>query len=181
LRHPVALTARPRRAAGNESRERIMQKLLSSLAIFAGLASLTGPPARAADDGMMTLDSPAPAAATLDKLEESIRKHGLKVFGRIDHAAAAKEAGLSMPAATVVIFGNPAGGTPNFLRAPTLAIDLPLKALVWDDAAGKTHVTANTGQYVMGVIFPRHGLHPAPDVGEGQQKLMADILADATR
>lgn len=136
-------------------------------------------PAGAADNGLTTVDSAAPAAATLDRLEAAIRARGMKVFTRIDHAAAAREAGLAMPAATVVVFGNPAGGTPNFLRAPTLAIDLPLKALVWDDAAGRTHVTYNTGQYVIGTIFPRHGLHPADDVAAGQERLLSEIVAEA--
>ena len=61
----------------------------------------------------------------------------MKVFTHIDHAAAAKEFGLTMPPSTVVIFGNPKSGTPNFLKKPTLAIDLPLKILVWQDDAGK--------------------------------------------
>ena len=65
------------------------------------------------------------------------------VFALLDHAAAAKEFGLSMPYSTVVVFGNPKLGTPNFVQNPPLAIDLPLKALVWEDENGQAWLSYN--------------------------------------
>ena len=84
-------------------------------------------PLKAQDNGLRTIPATQDAAATLARLDEAIKSGGMKVFAHIDHAAAAKEFGLTMPPSTVVIFGNPKNGTPNFLKKPTLAIDLPLK------------------------------------------------------
>jgi len=84
-----------------------------------------------------------------------------------------------MPPSTVVIFGNPKSGTPNFLKKPTLAIDLPLKILVWQDDAGKTFVTYNSGSYVLGTLFERHGLKPPPQVIEEQEKMLEGLAKSA--
>jgi uncharacterized protein (DUF302 family) len=87
------------------------------------------------------------------------------VFGRLDHAAAAKESGLSMPYSTVVVFGNPKLGTPNFIENPQLAIDLPLKALVWEDKQGKVWLSYNSSKYLYETIYARHGQrYPAEQV-----------------
>lgn len=111
-----------------------------------------------AAEGLITKPSAYSAAATLDRLEAALKEHGFVVFARLDHAAAANSLGLKMPASTVLVFGNPRTGTPAMLKKPTLAIDLPLKALVWEDAAGKVMVTYNSAAYLQGTIFPRHGL-----------------------
>jgi uncharacterized protein (DUF302 family) len=84
-----------------------------------------------------------------------------------------------MPASTVVIFSNPKNGTPNFLKKPTLAIDLPLKILVWGDAAGKTFVTYNTGEYVLGTLFHRHGLKPPAKMIEEVGKMLDGVAKSA--
>jgi hypothetical protein len=63
----------------------------------------------------------------------------------------------------VVVFGNPRLGTPQFLQRPTLAIDLPLKALVWQDGQGRVWVSTNTAEYVLRTLYPRHGAGPVPD------------------
>ena len=83
----------------------------------------------------------------IQRFGKTIRDAGHTVFATIDHASAAEKAGLRMPPSTVLIFGNPKGGTPLMLSAPTMAIDLPLKILVWDDASGKTWVSYNTATY----------------------------------
>jgi uncharacterized protein (DUF302 family) len=88
-------------------------------------------------------------AITLDRLEASLKERGFMIFTRIDHAAAAASVGLKMPASTVLIFGNPRLGTPSFLKQPTLAIDLPLKALVYQDASGKVVISYNSSEYIM--------------------------------
>jgi len=84
-----------------------------------------------------------------------------------------------MPASTVVIFGNPKAGTPNFVKKPTLAIDLPLKMLVWDDASGKTFVTYNTAEYVLGTQFARHGLKPPAKIVAERAKMLNGLAASA--
>ena len=150
-------------------------KILLALA-FLGPAAL---PLEAQDSGLRTIPVTEGFAATLVKLEKAIKSGGMKVFTHIDHAAAAKEFGLTTPPSTVVIFGNPKSGTPNFLKKPTLAIDLPLKILVWQDDAGKTFVTYNSGSYVLGTLFERHGLKPPPQVIEEQEKILEGLAKSA--
>jgi uncharacterized protein (DUF302 family) len=153
----------------------MLRRIILSWAVLC-LAAL---PIQANDNGLRTIPAKQDAAATLVKLENAIKSRGMKVFMRIDHAAAAKEVGLTMPASTVVIFGNPKNGTPNFLKKPTLAIDLPLKILVWQDAAGETFVTYNSGDYVFGTLFGRHGLKPPPKVIAAQEKMLEGLAKSA--
>lgn len=98
--------------------------------------------------GLVTKAAKFNAAETLTRLDKTIRGAGLTVFATIDHAAAAEGAGLRMPPATVLVFGNPKGGTPLMQSAPTIAIDLPLKILVWDDTNGKTWISYNSADYI---------------------------------
>jgi uncharacterized protein (DUF302 family) len=127
-------------------------------------------------DGLITKPSAYSATVTLDRLEAALKEGGFRIFTRLDHAAAATSVGLNMPPATVLVFGNPRAGTSAFLQKPTLAIDLPFKALVWEDASGKVSVTYNSAEYIQGTIFPRHGL-PA---NQQQQQLVEKALAAAT-
>jgi uncharacterized protein (DUF302 family) len=98
--------------------------------------------------GVDTDASPFGFAATLHRLEETLRTKGLHLFAKIDHAAAASGVGLTMPPTAVLIFGNPRGGTPLMLQAPLLALDLPLKLLVREDAAGHTWVSCDAPGYL---------------------------------
>ena len=109
-----------------------------------------------ADNGMITKASAHSADATTQRLENAIKSRGFIVFARLDHAAAAKNAGLAMPYSTVVVFGNPKLGTPNFIQNPQLAIDLPLKALVWEDKDGKVWLSYNSSKYLYETIYARH-------------------------
>lgn len=77
---------------------------------------------------------------TLDRLSDAFEKASLKIFARIDHSAAATQAGLSMPRTIVLIYGSPQSGTPLMLQTPTLALDLPLRVLVREDSSGRTMV-----------------------------------------
>ena len=153
---------------------------LACASLLCAVTLVSSPIAAQSENGLVTEPSNNPVAVTIDRFETAVKEAGMKVFARIDHAAAATEAGLAMPA-SVIIFGAPRGGTPNFLKAPTLAIDLPLKALVWQDAAGKVFITYNSGAYVGKTVFPRHGLPAAPDGGAGQEKLLAGFAAAAAR
>jgi len=113
-----------------------------------------------ADNGLVTLQSSHDFATTLERLTAALESKGVRVFARIDHAAAATSAGLELRLTTVVIFGNPVAGTPLMQAAQTVGIDLPLKALVWQDAQGAVHLTYNDPAW----IAARHGL----DRGAGQ-------------
>jgi uncharacterized protein (DUF302 family) len=100
------------------------------------------------ENGMLHTPSPHTFSETLTRLEAVIGKRAIPILATIDHAASATQAGLSMNPATVVIFGNAKAGTPIMQAAPTAALDLPLKALVWQDAQGQVWISINTPQYL---------------------------------
>jgi uncharacterized protein (DUF302 family) len=93
--------------------------------------------------GILSERSPYSVPDTLDKLESFLRSKGIKIFARIDHSGEAALAGLTMPPTQLLIFGNPKGGTPIMLAEPLAAIDLPLKALAWQDPEGAVWVSFN--------------------------------------
>ena len=155
-------------------------KTIASLA-FLLLLMFASVGAAFANDGLITKPSTHSAADTLDRLEAALKKRGFVVFARLDHAAAAASKGLKMPASTVLVFGNPKSGTPAMLKKPTLAIDLPLKALVWEDAAGKVILTYNSAAYLQGTIFPRHGLPTNPKRQEEFEKALNAITDAAVK
>jgi len=105
-------------------------------------------------EGMVHLASLYSVSKTVDRLESVLRARGVTVFARIDHAAAAAGARLSMRPTQVLIFGNPRIGTPLMIAAPTAAIDLPFKALAWEDAAGSVWLSYNSAAY----LARRHGI-----------------------
>jgi uncharacterized protein (DUF302 family) len=102
----------------------------------------------AADKGLITKPSKHPVSDTAQRLEAVLKASGMTIFAQIDHAAEAEKAGLQMRPARVLIFGNPKGGTPLMVTAPTVAIDLPLKALVWEDAGGRIWLSYNSAAYL---------------------------------
>lgn len=101
-----------------------------------------------AADGLVTKVSRHSVAATMDRIESIAKEKGMAIFARIDHAAGAKEVGMKMPAAQVMIFGNPKGGTPLMLASPGAALDLPLRVAVWEDAQGKVWASYNSVSFV---------------------------------
>ena len=105
-------------------------------------------------EGLTSIRSEFGPKETMDRLQAEIRTHGMTVFARIDHAAGAAEVGLTLAPTELIIFGNARGGTPLMQSAQTVGIDLPLKALVWQDAAGKTWISYNEPNW----IAQRHGL-----------------------
>jgi uncharacterized protein (DUF302 family) len=108
--------------------------------------------------GMAHVPSPYSVAQTLDRLESLAPTRGLTVFARIDHAGEAAKIGLAMRPMQLLIFGNPTAGTPLLVAAPTIGIDLPAKALAWEDADGKVWLSYNTAAYLQ----ERH--HFPPDL-----------------
>ena len=91
---------------------------------------------------------------TVEKLKTLLQAKGVKLFAIVDHSGEAETIGIKMPPTKLLIFGNPKGGTPLMLAAPTVAIDLPLKLLVWEDADGKQWISYNSTQY----LKERHAL-----------------------
>ena len=100
------------------------------------------------DNGMVHLSSPYSVSETLKRLDSVLQSKGLTVFARIDHSGEAEKVGMKMHPTQLIIFGSPKGGTPLMVTSPTLAIDLPLKALVWQDAGGKVWVSYNSTEYL---------------------------------
>jgi uncharacterized protein (DUF302 family) len=117
-----------------------------------------GEPARssgaAAAEDLVTVRSAFGVDEALTRIERAVAAAGMKVFARIDQAAEARAVGLELRPATVIIFGNPRAGTPLMAARPTAAIDLPLRALVWQDEGGVTWLTYNTPA----LLVRRHGL-----------------------
>src|SRR5262249_42876338 len=107
-----------------------------------------------AADGLITLRSSYGPKETMNRLETEVKAKGLTIFARIDHAAGAAEGGLSLRPTELLIFGNAKGGTPLMQAVQTIAIDLPLKALVWQDASGNTWLSYNDPNW----LAKRHGL-----------------------
>ena len=105
-------------------------------------------------NGMTHLNSPYTFAETIKRMESLLQAQGLTIFCRIDHSGAAEKAGLKMHPTQVIVFGSPKGGTPLMIASPTVAIDLPLKALIWEDGGGKVWVFYNTPEY----LKQRHGI-----------------------
>ena len=101
-----------------------------------------------AENGMIHLTSPYSVAETLCRLEPLLHARGLAIFARIDHSGEAEKAGLKMRPTQLLIFGSPKQGTPLMVASPTLAIDLPLKALAWEDGSGKVWLSYNTPEYL---------------------------------
>lgn len=102
----------------------------------------------AADNGLVSKPSPHSVQATIAQLESVLKEKGITVFAKIDHAAEAEKAGMKMRPAQLLIFGNPKGGTPVMNAAPSAGIDLPLKALVWQDVQGKVWLSYNSPEYL---------------------------------
>jgi uncharacterized protein (DUF302 family) len=97
---------------------------------------------------MRHLSSPYSVPETLKRIEGVLQEKGLTIFCRVDHSDEAEKAGLKMPPTELILFGSPKGGTPVMVASPTIAIDLPLKALVWEDAGGKVWVSFNSPEYL---------------------------------
>jgi uncharacterized protein (DUF302 family) len=111
--------------------------------------------------GLTTIPSSYGPKDTMDRLEAAVKTMGMTAFARIDHTAGAIAAGLSLRPTEVLIFGNAKAGTPLMLSVQTIGIDLPLKALVWQDASGKTWLSYNDPAW----LAQRHGVSGGAAVG----------------
>ena len=127
-----------------------------------------------AADGLTTLKSSHGPKETMDRLVAELQAKGLTIFARVDHAAGAKEAGLELRPTELVIFGNAKGGTPLMQASQAIGIDLPLKALVWQDGSGETWLSYNDPAW----LAQRHGLR---NQVEAPVKAMTAMLGAVTR
>jgi len=106
--------------------------------------------------GLVTIRSEVSVPATIDRIVAAAATRGLIVFARVDHADGAAKAGMQLRPTELVIFGHPRGGTPLMIDRQTAGIDLPMKALAWEDAEGKVWLTYNDARW----LAARHGLGP---------------------
>ena len=150
-----------------------MKYLARPLAVFVLRAVST---LACAADGLVAVKSPHSAKATMDKLEATAKDKGLNIFARIDHAAGAASIGQTLRPTEVLIFGNPKGGTPFMTCAQSVGIDLPLKALVWEDASSQVWVGYNDPAW----LAQRHGAETravVPNLQKALQGLAAAAVA----
>ncbi|MGA9090967.1 MAG: DUF302 domain-containing protein [Bradyrhizobium sp.] len=127
-----------------------------------------------AAQGLTTIKSSHGPQETMNRLEAAVKAKGMTVFARIDHAAGASTAGLSLHPTEVLIFGNARGGTPLMQSVQTIGIDLPLKALVWQDASGDTWLSYNDPAW----LAQRHGVGGA-ETPVGNLTAALDAVAKA--
>jgi uncharacterized protein (DUF302 family) len=122
------------------------------------------------ENGLISLPCAHSVKDTMDRLESGVRSKGMTVFARIDHADGAKSVGLPLRPTELLIFGNARAGTPLMQAAQTIGIDLPLKALAWEDASGAVWLSYNDPAW----LTARHGLGAAVDA---TTRVMAGALA----
>ena len=142
---------------------------------LAALLSLVFALTANAADGLVSVRSAHDAKASMDRLESIVTERGLTVFARIDHAAGAAKIGRTLRPTELLIFGNPQGGAPFMECAQTVGIDLPLKALVWEDAAGQVWISYNDPAY----LAERHDVADCPVVANLQKALSGIVEAAA--
>jgi len=127
-----------------------------------------------AADGLIAVKSPHSAEDTMNRLEATVKERGLNVFARVDHAAGAMKVGKSLRPTELLIFGNPQGGTPLMECAQTAGIDLPLKALVWQDDTAQVWLGYNDPAF----LAQRHGAPACPAV-ENLRKALSGLVEAA--
>ena len=150
-----------------------MKRIFVLIAALAATALCALAPSVFAADGLIAVKSPHSAKDTMDKLEGIVKQRGLNVFARIDHAGGAIKIGKTLRPTELLIFGNPQGGTPLMECAQSAGIDLPLKALVWEDASAQVWLGYNDPAF----LAQRHGAANCPAV-ENLRKALSGI-ADA--
>ena len=130
-----------------------------------------------AADGMIEVKSAHSVKDTISKFEAIAKERGLNIFARIDHAAGAQKIGKTLRPTELLIFGNPQGGTPLMECAQTAGIDLPLKALAWEDASGQVWLGYNDPQY----LVTRHGAKECGPVAQNLRKALEGLAAAAVK
>lgn len=132
-----------------------MRRLLAGLMLLSA-----GVPLVYADNGLVSVKSAHDVKTTASRLENSLKEKGMTVFIRIDHAAAGRKVGTPLRPTELFVFGNPKVGTPLMLCAQTAAIDLPQKALIWEDKDGQVWLSYNDPKY----LAERHGIMDCAEI-----------------
>lgn len=143
--------------------------MVVALACIAGTAQ--------AADGMIEVKSAHSVKDTISKFEATAKERGLMIFARIDHAAGAQKIGKTLRPTELLIFGNPQGGTPLMECAQSAGIDLPLKALAWEDASGQVWLGYNDPQY----LVTRHGAKDCGPVAQNLRKALDGLAGQAVK
>lgn len=128
-----------------------------------------------ANDQIKTIESKYSVKETLDRLSVILKKKGIKVMARVNHAAGAKAAGLDLPPTELLIFGNPKLGTPLMQSQRLIGLDLPMKVLAWQNAAGKTNVSYTTPA----ALKARHGITDRDKIFGVMTKALAGLTGNA--
>jgi uncharacterized protein (DUF302 family) len=126
------------------------------------------------DNGMVHLASSRSVPETLGRLESILKARGVTVFAHVDHSGEAEKVGLKMHPTQLMIFGSPKGGTPVMVAAATVAIDLPLKALAWQDADGRVWLSYNSAEN----LKTRHNI---PEALEKNLAVVGPLLEEAVK
>ena len=130
-----------------------------------------------AAEGLITVQSSHGPEVTMNRFEGEVRSRGMTVFAHIDHAAGGAAASPSLRPTDLLIFGNTKGGTPLMQAAQTIGIDLPLKALVWQDASGTTWLSYNDPNW----LAQRHGLDETTEAAiKAMSQMLEAIVSKAT-
>ncbi|NND89997.1 MAG: DUF302 domain-containing protein [Granulosicoccus sp.] len=145
-------------------------------AVILGLLTLFTVQIVAAQDGLSQIESPFDVSTTLDKLTAALESKGMTIMARVNHSRNAENAGLTLRPTELLIFGNPAIGTPLMNCAQTTAIDLPQKMLAWQDESGKTYLGWNDPQY----LKSRHGMQGCDEVLDKVSGALANFARAAT-
>jgi uncharacterized protein (DUF302 family) len=133
--------------------------------------------AAAAGDGLITKASPYSAGETLDRLEAVLKKKGITIFARVSHTQGAAGVDIELRPTELLIFGNPKLGSHFFTSKQTAGIDLPMKALAWEDAGGKVWLTYNDPQYVA----DRHGITDRAEIVQKMTTALDNLTNAAIR
>ena len=149
-----------------------MIRILTSILIILTLVSVTY-----ADSGLVTVKSSHSVKDTADRLVSALETKGMTVFNRINHAEGAKKVGKTLLPTELVIFGNPKVGTPLMICSRSVAIDLPQKALIWEDAQGQVWLNYNNPQY----LAERHGITGCQEVLKKVAGALKNFASAATK
>ena len=148
-----------------------MQKILFTITALFFLTSLAY-----ADSGLINVKSAHDAKTTADRLENALKQKGMTVFARIDHTAGAQKVGQNLRPTELIVFGNPKVGTPLMQCRQTTAIDLPQKALIWEDEEGQVWLSYNNPNY----LVERHGITGCAEVVKKIEKALSNFAKAAT-
>ena len=154
-----------------------MKSITRFFACTGAVAAFSASLGTLAADGLIAVKSPLKAKATMDKFEGIVKEKGMNVFARVDHAAGAMKINKTLRPTEVIIFGNPMGGTPLMECAQSAGIDLPLKALVWEDKDGQTWIGYNDPAY----LAKRHEAGACPVVENMSKALGGFVQATITQ